>query len=225
MIVIFDSGIGGFEFFNKFKTAHPNKKLLYYADSANFPYGNKSRIDLENIIKQNFAKIASLKPAQIILACNTASMISENLFGNAYQGIPITDTLQYIKKAAQQNSNLTILATVLTAQYMQQDEIFKQHTIKPLKELAFLIENNQPTEEYIAQIEITTSKVLYACTHFPLAHDIFAKTHPAEYINPVEAMIKDFTHEIEDGSAIFFDPLMAKTYTNWEKSTNMNNKK
>ena len=45
-IGIFDSGLGGLTCVPALKQALPNEKFIYYGDSANAPYGVKSREEI-----------------------------------------------------------------------------------------------------------------------------------------------------------------------------------
>lgn len=71
-LIIFDSGIGGFSILKelvKFET-----KLVYFADSAYFPYGDKS----EEFLKGRFVELADIFSKQqasgLVVACNTGTV-------------------------------------------------------------------------------------------------------------------------------------------------------
>ena len=49
MIGIFDSGIGGVTVFKEILKYLPNYQYLYYSDSINNPYGDKSEEELKEI--------------------------------------------------------------------------------------------------------------------------------------------------------------------------------
>jgi glutamate racemase len=70
---IFDSGIGGLTVANAINKVLPNESLIYFGDTAHFPYGDKS----SDSIKYYSIRIADFLLAQkckiIVIACNTAS--------------------------------------------------------------------------------------------------------------------------------------------------------
>ena len=48
-IGVFDSGIGGYSVLEKLKELMPNEEYVYYKDSDNLPYGNKTEDELFKI--------------------------------------------------------------------------------------------------------------------------------------------------------------------------------
>ena len=46
-IGIFDSGLGGLTILKSLKKKLPNERFIYFGDTANIPYGNKSRQTIE----------------------------------------------------------------------------------------------------------------------------------------------------------------------------------
>lgn len=73
MIGIFDSGIGGLSVFREIRALLPDQSYIYYADSANCPYGEKSRefiIDRAEHITEALARDGA---EIIVVACNTAT--------------------------------------------------------------------------------------------------------------------------------------------------------
>lgn len=72
-IGIFDSGIGGITVLKEILKELPNENYIYYSDSKNNPYGDKTDdeiIDIcDNIVKYLIARKCKI----IVIACNTAS--------------------------------------------------------------------------------------------------------------------------------------------------------
>ncbi|WP_185860096.1 glutamate racemase [Blattabacterium cuenoti] len=70
-IGIFDSGIGGLLIAKEIKNYMPNECIIYFGDTKNMPYGNKSK----EFIRNHSMKIASFlyekKCKAIVIACNT----------------------------------------------------------------------------------------------------------------------------------------------------------
>ena len=87
-IGVFDSGIGGATVLKEIIKVLPNENYIYYSDSKNNPYGDKS----EDTIKEYCEKIAEFfinnNCKAIVIACNTASAIAADflrknrIFGN-----------------------------------------------------------------------------------------------------------------------------------------------
>lgn len=72
-IGIFDSGIGGVTVLKEILKILPNENYIYYSDSKNNPYGDKTDEEIlvicDNIVKNLLEKNCKA----IVIACNTAS--------------------------------------------------------------------------------------------------------------------------------------------------------
>jgi len=69
----FDSGVGGLSVLRHFQEMAPNEKLIYFADTAYFPYGPRPAAEVR---KRSFAIANRLLQSDvklIVVACNTAS--------------------------------------------------------------------------------------------------------------------------------------------------------
>ena len=72
-IGVFDSGVGGLSVLREIRKLLPNEHLLYVADSAHAPYGDKSK---EYILERSTAIVdffVSHHVKAIVVACNTAT--------------------------------------------------------------------------------------------------------------------------------------------------------
>ena len=72
-IGIFDSGLGGLTVFDAVQKRLPDVDFLYYADSANAPYGVRESDDIYNLTVAAVERMWALGCDLVILACNTAS--------------------------------------------------------------------------------------------------------------------------------------------------------
>lgn len=87
-IGIFDSGIGGVTVLKEILKILPNEKYIYYSDSKNNPYGDKTDKEIleicDNIVQQLIKKNCKV----IVIACNTASAKAVSYLREKYTGIP-----------------------------------------------------------------------------------------------------------------------------------------
>ena len=70
---MFDSGVGGLSILREFQRLVPRERVVYFADTAYFPYGPR---DAGEVRKRSFAAAHRLIEAEaklIVVACNTAS--------------------------------------------------------------------------------------------------------------------------------------------------------
>jgi glutamate racemase len=73
-VAIFDSGVGSLSIIHELKKEMPHENLLYFADKAHFPYGNKSPAHLRSIILSTVNYLERYKPKLIVIASNTPSI-------------------------------------------------------------------------------------------------------------------------------------------------------
>jgi glutamate racemase len=72
----FDSGLGGLQI-AKAVQAHMNiYSYIFYGDTANVPYGNKSEVEIEMLTRAGVQTLFDLDAKLVVVACNTASVQS-----------------------------------------------------------------------------------------------------------------------------------------------------
>ncbi|MCB1313778.1 MAG: aspartate/glutamate racemase family protein [Sedimentitalea sp.] len=70
---IFDSGLGGLTVLNAVQRRLPDVEFLYFADSANAPYGVRDADDVFELTRRAVARLWEGGCDLVVLACNTAS--------------------------------------------------------------------------------------------------------------------------------------------------------
>ena len=179
MIGIFDSGIGGATVLIELKKLLPNEKYLYYSDSANFPYGDKSEEELINICDKVVMTLIEKGAKIIVIACNTASSVCRNYLRNKYK-IPIVAIVPAYKMVYNLNdkSKTLVIATKATLNSESFKELFTLYNngntvLEECSRLADLIEENNTTE-ILSYLKDKLGKykniknVVLGCTHYPL---------------------------------------------------------
>jgi len=74
-IVVFDSGFGSISVIREIRKIFKGE-LIYFADQKNFPYGVKSKIELESIIKETIVLLEEkFSPELIVMASNTPTLL------------------------------------------------------------------------------------------------------------------------------------------------------
>ena len=111
-IGIFDSGVGGTSIWKEIHKQLPQEATIYLADSANAPYGNKTKEEILSLCIKNTEHLISLGCKIIIIACNTATTNAITYLRNNYQ-IPFIGIEPAIKPAAlmSKTNSIGILAT------------------------------------------------------------------------------------------------------------------
>lgn len=126
MIGIYDSGVGGLGIFKKVKSILPKESITYFADSAYFPFGDRTPEDVREIALrglQQLAKTCNL----IVIACNTASVSDIDYFRTNVP-VPLIAVVPVIKTAAgvTDTKHIALLATTATANSAYTDELITQ---------------------------------------------------------------------------------------------------
>ena len=74
-IVVFDSGFGSLSIIREIQKKFKGE-LIYFADQRNFPYGVKSKPELEQIIKKTIVLLEKeFSPQLIVMASNTPTLL------------------------------------------------------------------------------------------------------------------------------------------------------
>ena len=74
-IVVFDSGFGSLSIIREIQKKFKGE-LIYFADQKNFPYGVKSKPELEQIIKKTIVLLEKeFSPQLIVMASNTPTLL------------------------------------------------------------------------------------------------------------------------------------------------------
>jgi glutamate racemase len=115
-LLVFDSGIGGLGVAAEIRRLRPQARMVYLADNAYFPYGEKADADLRpHIVALIGAAIEAIAPCAVVIACNTASTIALDALRQAYR-LPFVGCVPPIKPAAaaSQTRHIGVLATAAT---------------------------------------------------------------------------------------------------------------
>ncbi len=182
MIGIFDSGIGGVTVFREILKKLPNYSYIYYSDSKNNPYGDKTYEELIEITENIVDYLVSYGCKIIVIACNTASAICKDYLRDKFD-VPIVAIEPAYKMVNDTNpqGKTLILATKGTLESEKFQELYHKYdnhntSIYECVGLADLIEQNKTVEidEYLKQ-HLTpfmgVENIVLGCTHYPLIID------------------------------------------------------
>ena len=180
---IFDSGIGGLTVLHTLLNKYPNNEYIYYGDTLNLPYGNKTKEQLIKLSDKDVQFLISKNVDIIIIACGTVSSNCLDYLKNKYN-IPIYDiispTIDYLNKSNYQN--IGIIATNRTID----SHIFKNNINKNIyeintPELVPIIENNNLDnldnilDIYLKEYKDKLDILVLGCTHYPIISNYINK--------------------------------------------------
>ena len=99
-ILIFDSGVGGLTVLDTLRALLPDAPVIYAADNAGLPYGNKTEAQIAARVAGLLGRMTErFRPRLVCIACNTASTIALGIVREVLE-VPIVGTVPAIKPAA-----------------------------------------------------------------------------------------------------------------------------
>ena len=179
MIGIFDSGLGGTTVFKEIIKELPNYSYIYYSDSLNNPYGDKSSEELKKITFSIVKYLVNRGCKVIVIACNTASAICKDYLRLKFS-VPIIAIEPSIKPIYDNKKagDTLLIATKGTIESLKFKELYQKYNngkiyLKKCPGLADLIEEND--KDKIKKYIIDNlgkykgvENVVLGCTHYPL---------------------------------------------------------
>lgn len=187
-IGVFDSGIGGLTVLEKIKELLPNEDYVYYADSVNNPYGDKSDKELYMITSNIVDYLINKDCKIIVIACNTATTRCIDYLRIKYNNLIFIGTEPAVA-CDNDSKNILIMATKATVNSEKMKILINNN--KKENENIYLAEcvglanaienkNNELIEKIIFSIydeykDKNIDTIVLGCTHYPLVSDVINK--------------------------------------------------
>jgi glutamate racemase len=192
-IGIFDSGIGGLTVAKKIFELLPFENVIYFGDTARYPYGPRSKAIVTKFSYQDVNFLLTQKVKFIVVACNTASSLAlEELKQN--HNISMIGVVEPGAKAAvtnTRNGKIGVIGTVGTIHsdayrkaIHRLDHRLKVHSL-PCPLFVSLAEEGYIRKkathlialEYLHPlIEKGIDTLVLGCTHYPLLKSVISRT-------------------------------------------------
>lgn len=114
-IGFFDSGIGGLTVLNQAFKERPWLDYIYYADTANVPYGNKTKEEVRELLFQAVEFLVEKGLDALVVACNTATSAGIEEVRQSFP-LPIIGMEPAVKTGLKRNKDkkVLVMATALT---------------------------------------------------------------------------------------------------------------
>lgn len=218
-IGVFDSGLGGISILKEIRRQLPQDDLLYVADSAYAPYGEKD----EAFILERSHRITEFflqnDVKAMVIACNTATAYAVDELRRRYPKLPIVAIEPGVKPAVKQSQKkrIGIFATPKTIQSLRLNELIEReatakgvdvvkqacpHLVSHVEAGDFdssqLLERLQT---YLRPMfEADVDKLVLGCTHYPFLSDairqlVDGKIQIVETSQPVTSQLKRVLHK------------------------------
>lgn len=192
-IGVFDSGVGGLTVVKEIFRQMPSEKVVYFGDTARYPYGNKARETLIRFGLENAAFLSGKRIKVLVVACNSSSAYCLPVLRRVLK-VPVVGVIEPGAWAAwkrTRNGRVGVIgtsATVSSGSYQRAlkhlDSRIKVHAqacplFVPLVEEGWL---THPVTSRIARVYLKSLKkknidtLVLGCTHYPLIKRVVAKT-------------------------------------------------
>jgi glutamate racemase len=129
LIGVFDSGLGGLSVLSAIADALPRADLVYLADTAHVPYGNKHDDFIRGRVLAIGRHLVSHNCKAVVVACNTATAAAVQALRAELRGIPVVGVEPGVKPAAHASitRRIAVLATESTARSERLAHLIRDH--------------------------------------------------------------------------------------------------
>jgi glutamate racemase len=196
-IAVFDSGVGGLTVLHELLVHLPQEDFLYLGDTARFPYGERSRAELETFALEIAEELLARGAKLLVVACNSATAAAlpalrrrmmETTLGVDVLGVVQPEAVQAV--TATRNGRIGLLATpttVMSGAYAQAIAAADPHidlVAVACPDLAPIIQDGtlfdhavvDTVREYVAPLrEAGVDTVVLGCTHYPLVRPLLQR--------------------------------------------------
>ncbi len=113
---VIDSGVGGISVQRELVALMPQEHFVYFGDSANAPYGEKTTQEVRQLTLHHAARLLSRPVKALVVACNTATSAAIDALREAYPNTVIVGIEPALKPAVEQfpQGSIGIMATQVT---------------------------------------------------------------------------------------------------------------
>lgn len=191
MIGVFDSGLGGLSVLAAIARACPRADLVYLADTAHVPYGNKDDEFIRGRVLEIGRDLVAQGCRMIVVACNTATAAAVQALRDDLQGIPVVGVEPGVKPAAQSSRSrrIAVLATESTARSERLARLIREHAqgvhvhVEPCPGWATRVETlHLDDPDFLAEVRTKIAPLLddridrlvLGCTHYSFLAPLLA---------------------------------------------------
>lgn len=222
-IAVFDAGIGSYSAVRVLREHYPRQDILYFADRASFPYGEKSIDDLRATIERTLRYLCQRGASAIVLASNAPSVtVLDEL--KSIVPVPVIGVLPPVRQAVSETDrgHVAVLgahsmtSSVALQKFIQREAGDRAHLVRAYdaSPLIELVESGQfmaePAETQAAVDQYMTDmlkqdplirSVTLSSTHLPWLLAFLATSRPdIRYYDPIESILSDIHAATSEGS-------------------------
>ena len=203
-----DSGVGGLTVAREIKKRLPGAQLLYFADTAHVPYGDKSTEEIRHYALSISGFLRRQGAGALVFACNTTSAHALDIAREKFAPTPVFGVIEPgARLAALYGRKIGVLATQATVNSGVYTRVL--HRLNPKIETcevacpAFvpLVEAEQTDSDaareacrhYLAPLRrFGADAVILGCTHYPLLMPMMREIAPElHFVDPATALAEE----------------------------------
>ena len=216
-IGVFDSGLGGLSILKELINVLPNEDYLFYEDSINNPYGEKTEEELLKITSNIVDYLLDNNCKIVVIACNTATTSCMKKLREIYKDTIFVGTVPAIKVACDNNYKKVInLSTPYTKDSKRVHELihdFKNddETIYNIsgENLANLIELDKKEEidkllnRILGSYKNECDAIVLGCTHYSLIKDRISNVLPnTDLLDGCKGVANEVKRQLENNKLL-----------------------
>ncbi|MBV8148557.1 MAG: glutamate racemase [Candidatus Eremiobacteraeota bacterium] len=183
MIGVFDSGLGGLTVVRRLRERLPRVDVLYFADQAHVPYGDRDPEELYALLCANLAWMDDRGAAAIVVGCNTSCAIAQR-YGWPSTRAHVIDLIDSAATEVQRAGyrRLGVVATAATVKAGSYGRTLRSAVagvevwevaapaLVPLVEAGETLgaRARDAVAAVCAELPGDLDAVIYGCTHYPL---------------------------------------------------------
>jgi glutamate racemase len=186
-IGVFDSGVGGLTVLHECLVSLPHEDFVYLGDTARFPYGERSRDELERFSRELARRLLDEEAKLLVVACNSATSAALPALREELEGrVPLIGVVSPESRLAARvtrSGRVGLLATEATVASGAYERALAEAApdaslvAVACPELAPLIQGGgewdervvEAVESYCAPLRAAeVDAVILGCTHYPL---------------------------------------------------------
>ena len=190
MLGLYDSGLGGLTVLAALRTAGITQDVVYFADQAHVPYGDKSDAEIHGFLTENLALLGEQHVDAVVTACNTSCAVAQKI-GWPETSFPVLDLIATAGRSFAQTPHRRIAvvataATVRAGAYARAIHANAPHAhvveIAAPKLVQIVEQGYADTDtareavaEIVAELSPDLDALVYGCTHYPLLDRWFSQ--------------------------------------------------
>lgn len=183
MIGLFDSGLGGLTVLARVRERLPLADIVFFADQAHVPYGDRTHDDLLRLLRANLERLDAYRVHAIVMACNTSCAVAER-YGWPPSRAPVLDLIESAALAVERGRyrKVGVVATAATVGAGSYGRTLRARiegidvvevpapVLVPIVEAGCIqgAKARAAVAEVCAHLPLDLDALVYGCTHYPV---------------------------------------------------------